>query len=189
MAKWRKKTVKLKKNHGWRGKPGYNVFVMDRGAARFNFPQDWIVRPGEGDELGTIKFHDREPPDDECALIVSYMRLPLGVDLSGAPVSELLKYVIEGDEREVISRGEIIGEERAGLSLAWAEMKVIDEVERREAFSRACIARGLNNIQCLITFDYWVDDVERMRPVWDEVLSSLEVGWFIADPTQGPVIH
>jgi hypothetical protein len=189
MAKWRKQTVKLKENHGWRGKPGYNVFVMDRGAARFNYPQDWIVLPGEGDELGTIKFHDRQPPDDECVLAVSYMRFRPEIDLSVAPVGVLLKHVIEDDEREVISRGEIVEEERAGLSLAWAEMKVIDEVERREAFSRICLARGLHNIQSLITFDFWVDDAERMRPVWDEVLRSLEVGWFIADPAQGPVIH
>jgi hypothetical protein len=33
MAKWRKQTVKLKKNHGWRGKPGYYALVMDRGDA------------------------------------------------------------------------------------------------------------------------------------------------------------
>ncbi|MGH9767292.1 MAG: hypothetical protein ACREAB_07640 [Blastocatellia bacterium] len=95
MAKWPKKSVKLKKNHGWRGKPGYNVFVMDRGAVRFNFPLDWIIQPGTGNEMGTIKIHDREPPDDESLLDVSYMRLPPGVDWSVAPVRMMLEHVSE----------------------------------------------------------------------------------------------
>lgn len=189
MAKWQKKTVKLKKNHGWRGKPGYNVFVIDRGAVRFNFPQDWIIHPGTGDELGTIKIHDREPPDDECVLAVSYLRLPQGIDLSILPAREMLRQTVEADEREIINRGEIAGETRGDLSLAWIELRVIDANERREAYSLICIARGMNNIQSLITFDFWAGDAEQMRPVWDEVLRSLEVGWFISDPAQGPVVH
>jgi hypothetical protein len=185
MANWRKEKLRLKKKHGWRGKPGYNIFVMDRGAVRFNVPEKWVVKP----EAGHINIHDREPPDDECVLAVSYLRLPPGVDWSLLPLSELLRDSVEGDDREVISRAETVEEERDDLSLAWTEMRVIDPEERREAFSRICIARGQNHIQCLITFDFWVSDAERARPVWEETLRSLEVGWFIADPTQGPVAH
>jgi hypothetical protein len=185
MAKWKKEKLKLKQNHGWRAKTGYHIFVMDRGAVRFNIPEGWVIKP----EAGYIKIHDREPPDDECVLAVSYLRLPPGIDWSALPLSELLRQTADGDSREVISHGEVIEEERGDLSLAWAELRFIDEEERREAFSRTCIARGISNIQSLITFDYWVSDAERLQPVWDETLRSLEVGWFIADPARGPVTH
>jgi len=72
MPEWEKETLKLKKNHGWKGKDGYRIFVADRGAIRFNFPQDWIVAPGDD----SINFHDKQPPDDDCRLAVSCMRLP-----------------------------------------------------------------------------------------------------------------
>ncbi len=185
MAKWKKQNVKLKKNHGWRANPGYNVFVMDRGAVRFNIPQDWVIEP----ESGYIKILDRKPPDDECALAASYIHLRKGIDWSALPVGELLRNVVENGDREVVSRGEIIEQERDDLSLAWTELRVIDPAEQREAFSRTCIARGQNNIQALITFDFWVTDAERLQPVWDETLRSLEIGWFIADPSRGPVTH
>jgi hypothetical protein len=185
MAKWDKETLKLKPNHGWRVKPGYHIFVMDRGAVRFNIPQGWIIKPGSD----SIKIHDREPPDDDCVLAVSYLRLPPGIDWSGLPVREMVRVAVEGDSREVSGRGEMIEEERGDLSLAWTEVRFTDPNEQREAFSRICIARGANHIQSLITFDFWATDAARLHPVWDEVLRSLEVGWFIADPTQGPVVQ
>ena len=57
--------------------PGYNIFVADRGAVRFDFPRDWIIEPGEN---GSIKFHDKKPPDDDCTLQITVMYLPDGVD-------------------------------------------------------------------------------------------------------------
>src|SRR5690349_13517915 len=77
--KWTKKTLKLKKNHGWQSRPGYNIFVADRGAVRFDFPRSWIIEPGEN---GSIKFHDKKPPDDDCTLQITVMYLPDGVDWS-----------------------------------------------------------------------------------------------------------
>ena len=44
--KWKKDTLKLKKDHLWKAKPGYTIFVADRGAVRFDIPQGWIVEPG-----------------------------------------------------------------------------------------------------------------------------------------------
>jgi len=37
----------------------------------------------------------------------------------------------------------------------------------------------------LITFDYWVDDAERLTPVWDTAMESLVLGLFINDPRTG----
>ena len=31
---WSKKVLKLKENHGWESKPGYNIFVADREIGR-----------------------------------------------------------------------------------------------------------------------------------------------------------
>lgn len=74
MGKWKRQTLKLKENHGWRAKPGYKIFVADRGAVRFDIPQEWIMDPGKD----SIKFHDRTPPDDDCLLQVSVLHLSPG---------------------------------------------------------------------------------------------------------------
>src|SRR6266496_1579784 len=87
MANWDKEELELNKSHGWRARPGQKIFVADRGALRIEFPEDWVVIPDDD----SIKFYDKQPPDDDCCLAVSYMRLP-PVDLSGLPVSEMLRW-------------------------------------------------------------------------------------------------
>lgn len=181
--KWRKEVLKLRDDHTWRSKPGYRIFVADKGAVRFDIPEDWVVKP----DSDSIKFHDREPPDDDCVLAASYMRLP-PVDWSGLALAGLVETIVEGDERGVIGRGEMNTLRRGALDIAWTEIKFIDPTERREAFSRICLAREAN-IQSLITFDFWADDRERVEPVWAEVISSLELNLTITDPTRGESIH
>src|SRR5678815_4137789 len=154
MPEWEKETLKLKKNHGWKGKDGYRIFVADRGAIRFNFPQDWIIAPGDD----SINFHDKQPPDDDCRLAVSCMRLP-AIDWSGLRLSALVQQVLDSDERQVEQMGRIVEEQRGNLELAWAEVRFEDPNEKRAAFSRICLGRE-SNIQCLITFDFWADDAE-----------------------------
>jgi hypothetical protein len=183
MSEWEEETLKLKKHHGWKGKPGYRIFVADRGAMRFNFPQDWIVVPGDD----SINFHDKQPPDDDCRLAVSIMRLP-PIDWSALRLSELVQQVLDSEERDVEQKGKIVEEQRGDLELAWAEVQFVDPKERREAFSRICLGRQ-SNIQCLITFDFWADDAELLRPVWDEVLRSLDLARYVSDPTVGDVVH
>lgn len=183
MAKWKKQIFKLKENHGWKAKPGYNIFVADQGAVRFNFPQEWIMIPGSN----SITFHDQQPPDDNCRLEVSIMYLP-PIDWSGLPLSQLIPEVIRGDHRNIISQGNIHYVQRDDLELAWTEVVFIDPTELREARSRICLARG-SNIQPLITMDFWTEDRDWVSPVWDEVLRSLELGSHVKDPTRGPILH
>jgi hypothetical protein len=96
-----------------------------------------------------------------------------------------LKKVLENDSRNIIAKGEIITVKRQTAKIVWTEMKFIDtQEEPREAFSRTCIALG-SNIQCLITFDYWVDQAEQLIPVWDEAMRSLTLGLYIRDPMTG----
>ena len=70
MDEWKKQTLKLKANHGWRAKPGYQICVIGRGAVRFDFPREWIMEP---DEV-SFKFYDRPHPDD-VRLEASYNRI------------------------------------------------------------------------------------------------------------------
>jgi hypothetical protein len=37
-------------------------------------------------------------------------------------------------------------------------------------------------VQPLITMDFWESDLERVGPVWDEVLRSLKVGLELTPP-------
>jgi hypothetical protein len=183
MAKWDKEIIKLRPDHGWKGKEGYRIFVADRGAVRFNVPQDWVMEP----DPDSIKFYDRQTPDDNCRLAVSYIRLPL-IDWSGLPLSHLVQAIVVGDHRKVSARGEMREVARADLELAWTEIRFTDPVERRDAFSRISLGRG-SGIQSLITFDFWADDAARFAQVWDEVMRSLQLGRFVSDPAMGDVTH
>lgn len=183
MTPWTKHGLTLDRDHTWRAKPGHKIFVADRGAIRFEFPQDWLVEPGQG----SIKFHDRPPPADECRLEVSLMYLP-PIDWRDLPLARLVEEVVGGDERKIIGRGPVHQGQRGDLELAWTELAFIDQGERREARSRICLARR-GSVQSLITMDLWLDDASRFGPVWDEVLSTLELGQAIDNPVRGPAVE
>ncbi|NJO43369.1 MAG: hypothetical protein HC865_22970 [Cyanobacteria bacterium RU_5_0] len=180
--KWIKETLNLKDDHHWQATPGYKIFVADRGAVRFEVPQDWIFEP----DTKSFKFLDGEPPDDNCRLEVSFNRLP-PADWTLFPLAKVLREVVERDEREILSKGEIVTVKRQTARIVWTEFKFLDSQENREAYSRICIGLG-SGIQCLITFDYWVDDADRLIPVWDVVMRSLTLGLYIGDPTKGTAL-
>jgi hypothetical protein len=180
MGDWVKRTLKLKENHGWEVKEGYKIFVADRGAVRFDFPENWVVVPSDS---GSIKFHDRQPPDDDCTLELSVMYLPDEVDWSGLALATLVEQVTSQDTRKVLSRGRARVDKRDRLELAWIEIRFLDPNENREAYSRTCLAR-FSNIQPLITFDFWKDQAPKLVPVWDEVIRSLVLADYVEDPTQ-----
>src|SRR5215469_6308142 len=163
MSDWFNEKLTLKKGHGWKAPAGYRIFVADRGAVRFNIPQSWVIEP----DSDSIKFYDAKPPDDNCRLACSYLRLP-PIDWSGLALSELIKAAMNGDPREAVMVGEIVETRRPDLEFAWADFGFIDPVEKRHAYSRVCIARG-SNIQTLITLDYWDEDGARLAPVWREI--------------------
>ncbi len=180
MAKYEKKTINLSDQHTWTATPGYNVIALDRGAVRLDFPREWIVIP----DNDSLKIHDRQPPDDDCVLAVSYIRLA-PIDWSGLPLATLVEAGTEEDERPIHTRGDIISSRHGDIEFAWREMAFIDPVEQREAFARLCIARK-GVVQALITFDFWESDADRYRPVWDAVLKSVRLNDYIADPAKGP---
>jgi hypothetical protein len=177
MAKWSKQVFRLPENHGWKVKPGYKSFVADHGTVRFDFPADWVFVP----DNRSLKFYDRQPPEDSCLLEVSVFHLPAGIDWSGLPLPQLLAETIEGDRSDVVSRGEIVHVKRGDLEIAWIETRYIDPTEHREACSRCCLARR-SQIQPLITLAFWPEDSDRLAPVWDEMVRSLRLGEYVTPP-------
>jgi len=179
---WRQETKKLRDRHYWTAQAGCKVFVADWGAVRFDCPQEWVIVPGSD----SINLHDKAPPDDDCVLAVSYLRLP-PIDWSGLPLASLVEQTTKDDTRPVYQRGEIIELRRGDLEIAWREMRFIDPTEHREAVSRFCLARQ-RRVQALITFDFWESDAQRRQTVWDIVLKTLELDDYIQDPTVGRVV-
>ena len=49
MARWKKEVFNLHPQHRWTAKPGYRIFVADKGAVRFSFPQATIQFPALSD--------------------------------------------------------------------------------------------------------------------------------------------
>jgi hypothetical protein len=177
--KWIQETIELQENHNWKTDEGYQIFVAGRGAVRFDVPQSWIFEPGEK----SFKFLDGKPPNDNCRLEVSFNQLPPS-DWSLFPLKHMLQQVLEKESRDSIETSEITTLKRSTARLVWAQTKFIDPNEHREAYSRICIGLG-SNVQCLITLDYWVEDAERVLPVWDHVLETLVLGLYINDPRTG----
>lgn len=176
-SKWEKRAFKLPDNHGWRTKPGYQIFIAGQGDVRFDVPQGWVVEP---DDV-SVKLYDKKPPDDDCRLEMSYFKLSPDINWSELPLKMLFTEAVQrGDERPVLWRGELHTVERDGLELIWNEIRCLDPGENREACSRACLARG-RNVQPFITIDYWPEHAEKFVPVWDEVLRSLTLGDYIED--------
>jgi len=183
MGQWKRERKKLRERHYWTAQPDCKVFVADRGAVRFDFPQDWVILP----DSDSIKLHDKPPPDDDCVLAVSYMRLP-PIDWSGLPLATLVEQASRGDSRPIYEWGEISELRRGDLEIAWRDKRFIDPVGKREARSRFCLGRR-GRIQALITFDFWETDAERCQRAWEIVLKSLELDEFIQDPTVGRVVQ
>ncbi|HEY7060269.1 MAG TPA: hypothetical protein VII06_02235 [Chloroflexota bacterium] len=179
MAKWHEEVYKLPKDLKWNVRPGYKTFVAERGAVRFDIPQDWVMIPQDT----SIKFQDHESPDDTCALEMSIFHLPPGPDWRKLPLVQLLTDTLKDEPHEVISRREPVYLKRGDTEIAWMEVRYVEPEEHREARSRTCMARrGL--IQPLFTFAFWPEDARRVLPAWNEMMRSLRLGEYVAMPVQ-----
>jgi hypothetical protein len=178
--RWVKETLELKEDHNWRSSEGTKIFVAGRGAVRFDVPADWHMEPREN----SFRFLDRKPPKDDCALEVSYNILPPKADLADFPLVPVLKKIVREDSRNPSEFGEVFKLKRQTARVVWTQIKFTDSEQNREAYSRTAIGLG-SGVQCLITMDYWVEDAERVTPVWDEVINTLVLGLYIRDPRTG----
>lgn len=223
MPKWTERDVWLDENHGWRCKPGYTIFVADRGAVRFDIPESWVV---QADAEG-VKIHDKPPPDDNARIQLSIFFPPPVVDWGRLPLATMLADALAGRGRPDVSRSPDAGPGHRGLlrrdrydplasakeedglisqdpvthvlrpdlEIVWTECRRIDQAEQREACSRHLFARGRGtppgdtqprDILPFVTMDFWPEDAPRCRAVWKELVRSLRVGEYVADPRRGP---
>jgi len=179
---WARQTLKLKEGHGWKAKPGYKIFVLDRGQVRFDVPQTWIVEPGPN----SVKLYDRQPPDDNWTLEVSLLRIP-PIDWTGLPLPQLLRQSVGERDDAAGSESDIHYLRRPDLEMAWTENPFLDPKEQREACSRTCVARG-STAFVLLTLSFWAADAPKVSAAWHELIDSMQMGMVVKDPTQGPVV-
>jgi hypothetical protein len=177
-----KETLRLQEGHGWSSRPDCKIFVADRGAVRFDYPAKWVVLP----DPDSIKFHDRKPPNDDCVLAFSYLRIP-PIDWTSLPLAKLVEDASRGDERPITGWDPMVTGRRFDLEYAWRQGRFIDPQEKRPALTRICLARR-KTVQALLTMELWEAELERFGGVWDLVLETLELDEPIADPTRGPRI-
>ncbi len=177
--KWIKQTLDLKPDHRWQGTPGYKIFVVGRGAVRIEVPGEWVLEPQDK----SFRFLDAPPPNDNSCIEVSYNLLPPG-DYRDFPLERVLKEIAERDERNVLEVGEVITVPRQTARIVWIQLKFLDDQENRVAYSRICVGIG-SGVQSLITSEFWVEDSDRIIPIWDHVIRSLTLGLYISDPTTG----
>jgi hypothetical protein len=176
-------TLRLPENHGWRSKPGYKIFVANKGEVRFDYPEHWVL-----DDTPPITFRDKERPADTCRLQLEiYKRRKDG---DGPPIKELLvdlmdvfKATNDEDPGYALGRGEIVVVDREDLELAWRTSKFFNPYRNREMISRSAAARA-NGVLPLIIFDFPADAKTLFDPIWEEILTSLQVGLYIEDPTR-----
>jgi hypothetical protein len=137
------------------------------------------MEPGET----SVKFYDRRPPDDNCRLEVSLLRHSQ-IDWSGLPLDQLLRDSAAGGSGEDIPPQDMHRQSRPGVDCVWVEKLFVDPQEGKPARSRIAIVRG-TNAHALLTLDFWAADAERVLPVWEEVMRSVDMGLKVEDPTVG----
>ena len=196
---WRKQVFNLPENHGWTAKPGNKVFVADRGALRFEIPQDWLVEPSRK----SIKFRDAAHPDDTMILEVTVFyagAFGVPIDWSDLPLSELIKNVTDENRsgwkgranrrpkrNDARKTGAPLTINLGNLEMAWVQTEFIDPGEKRLAYSRTAITRDPKaSIHALLTFSYWPEDADRALSAWNDVLGTLKMGEMIESPLRGP---
>ena len=223
MPKWTERKLRIDEDHGWRCKPGYTIFVADRGAVRFDVPESWVV---QADAEG-VKIHDKPPPDDNARIQLTIFFPPPVVEWDGLPLATMLADALAGRGREEARRGRAAGpghrtmlrrdrydpladvEEEDDLisqdpithvlrpttEIVWTERRWMDRGEQREARSRHLFARGRGtppgdtqprDILPFVTMDFWPEDAPHCNAVWKELVRSLRIGEYVADPRRGP---
>src|SRR6266540_3298089 len=83
-------TLRLPENHGWRSKPGYKIFVANRGEVRFDYPDHWII-----DDRPPITFRDREPPADTVRLQLFVYKPTRRREGGDPPIKEVLEDLMD----------------------------------------------------------------------------------------------
>jgi hypothetical protein len=171
-------TVPLPPNHGWRCKPGNELFVADRGAVAFEIPKGWVVKH---DGKGSLTLHDKAPPADQARLALTVFHLPpVKGGWGQLPLEQMM---IEADEEPGKKKKKhrrqaalkIHSEKRLEHELVWAEKGLWPDPENGRLIRCRQIMARARLVQVLITFDVYQDTGEKFEPAWKELLRSIQV--------------
>lgn len=174
--RWQQQSLELAADHGYRARPGSKVFVIDRGAVRFDLPGEWNVTPKEGSCV-------LQTPEENCQIEITHFVTP-PVDWSDLPLAQLLQGMDEAGGCRMADKP-IVGVRHTDVEIAWSEYTYIDPSENREAVGYTAVARG-KTVHVVISFAYWPECREQFHPVWEEILNTLQLGQYFADPRVGP---
>lgn len=179
------KTFQLRGDHSWRAKEGNSILVLDRGAVRLEVPRAWtVIRT----EHGSVRATDKPAPDDDCSLEVTVYRLPNIVE--EIPSVSVLLAQAAPDEKDLhherVERKPIVEAARGDIRLALLETRFRENSRDATSYTQIAIA---GEIACLLTYAFWDDDSAAAGRVWQDVQESLVIGWYVEDPTRGPVVH
>lgn len=178
---WKKKVLRLKKDHTWQSRAGYQIFVADRGAVRFDVPKKWFIKPGQN---GSIKFHDAEPPDDDVVFEMTIMYLNPRIDWEKLDLAQMVEDLVRKGSKDSIEVRPVQDNPKPGMDLAWADTLSLDKEANREVITRTCLARA-KDIQVIITYAFWADLAPKMNAAWAEITRTMRLGVYIKDPTRG----
>ena len=187
MAKWKKSSMKLKDNHGWRCSPGHQICVIGRGLMQFEYPVHWIVKPTDT----SLKLHDRVPPLDDIVMEISV--LPMRpIRWKDVVLSKLLQDNLIQSVEEIKLDDEIISYNRDGIEMVWAEYRRIETDPKddslREATWRSAMAHEGDTV-VVITYGFWSEFYDKAASVWNHFLDTIIMNRMVDDPTQGPKLH
>lgn len=178
------KTFQLRDNHSWKAKAGNSILVLDRGAVRLEIPRAWSVTRSQG----SVRATDRPTPDESCSLEITVYHLPHILD-ELPPVADLLAQAAPEEKdlpHERVERKPIVEHRRGDVSSAILETRFRESGRDATSYTQIAI---VGEIACLVTFAYWDDDQAMAQRVWQDVQDSLVLGWYVADPTRGPVVQ
>ena len=178
------KTFQLRGDHCWKAKAGNSILVLDRGAVRLEIPRAWSVSRSQG----SVRATDKPAPDDNCSLEITVYHLPHLMD-ELPPVADLLAQAApdESDlQHERIERLPILEERRGDISTAILETRFRENGRDATSFTQIAMA---GEIACLLTYAFWDEDRAEAGRVWQDVQESLVLGWYVEDPTRGPIVH
>jgi hypothetical protein len=137
-SNWTRQALRLKDRHGWTCKAGYRRFAADRGAARFDFPDGWIVRPADD---RTTHTHDQEPPDDHVRLSLTVIDLRADVDRSGLKIPAVLREITANSTRQDSGHGPLVEVRHPRHELAGSATNYPDPENGRMVRPRTALAR------------------------------------------------
>jgi hypothetical protein len=197
---FQKRTDRLLAHHGWRSKPGYKIFVANRGDVRFDIPSKWVIAmPGRECD---VELRDRKAPHDDCIIQLSVWhhppeiegpvyrsrRWPARVAAGRRPAGVRCSASSRRRSRTTRTRTRSGGASRttrSGRVPSWSGASRRSWTGSSGARrARQCMARGPQS-HAIITMSYWPERERRFRPVWDELVRTLTLGVYIRDPLLG----